>query len=114
MTWWLSLVSIVKDQVTVFQGHTSGGTVYLDGVVVGSVSTAQRITFTASLGKHIITLTCPGSSSTQCNQNTERIEITITEISTPPSPPGTGTNNNALIIIAGLAIAYLALKGKLK
>jgi len=31
----------------------------------------------------------------------------------PPPPPGTETRN-VLIIVAGLAIAYLALKGKLK
>ena len=35
-------------------------------------------------------------------------------VSEPSPPPGTGTNNNALLIVAGLAIAYLAFKGKLK
>jgi len=35
-------------------------------------------------------------------------------ITAPPPPSGTGTNNNALIIVAGLAIAYFLLKGKLK
>ena len=81
MTHWLQLISIVKDQVTVNQGHTGGGTVYLDGISVGSLPTYGRITFKATLGKHTITLECPGSSSLACNQNTERIDINITEIS---------------------------------
>ena len=84
MAHWLQLISIVKDEVTVNQGHTGGGTVYLDGISVGSLPTYGRITFKATLGSHIITLTCPGSSSLQCNQNTERIVINITEVPCTP------------------------------